>query len=211
MKALKVVFFTLLLLVLAMNRSFAQLDVYMNPRVSLFDGKFGKEYTGIGFEFGATLQDPSKPWAGGIHYQGNWLGTIDETPYSPYLHVLLNTFSFHYGAKRSIHKFFHPFAYGVAGMNVLSFTDPELGEEADAFFNTITFNYGLKTGVQLGSGAWRGEIKLDYLRSTRSRYLVADTFWDAYEANADFRDHVRRSTLNNISFGLGVVYVFGLE
>lgn len=200
-----------LICMLISHRSQAQFDAFINPRVSVFEGNFGKAFTGIGFELGLTIQDPDKPWAGGVHYQGNFLGAVDNTAYSPYLHVLLSSFNFHYGAKQSINSFIHPYAYGIAGLRVLSYNDPDLGSDADAFFNTFTFTYGIKTGVQLGSGQWRADLKIDYLRGSSSRYMVEETFQQAYDANADFRDFVRRSTLNNISFGIGVVYVMGSE
>ena len=199
-----------LLLLMVCHQSHAQLDIFANPRVSFFEGKFGKEYTGIGFELGFTAQpDPEKPWAGGIHYHGNFLGMVDGTPFSPEMNVFLNTFSAHFGGKRTIHRFFHPYAYAVAGLRVLSFKDTELEADDEAFFDTFTFTYGLKTGLQLGAKQWRVELKLDYLRGSTSRYLVEETFLDAYEANKGFRDFTRRSTMNNLSPGIGVVYVFG--
>lgn len=207
MKSIRISLPALLLLMLLHHQSQAQLDAFASPRVSVFQGSFGQAFTGIGFELGFTLQDPVKPWAGGFHYQGNFLGSIDETAYAPYLHVLLNSFNFHFGGKGSINSFIHPYAYGIAGLRVLSYTDPDLGSDAEAFFNTFTLTYGIKTGIQVGSGQWRADLKLDYVRGSSTRYLVEETFQEAYEVNADYMDFVKRSPLNNIALGIGVVYV----
>ncbi len=211
MKAIANFLLTLLLLVFIVHQSQAQLDLFVNPRVTSFDGMAAKEFIGPGLELGLSIQDPTKLWVGGIHYQGNFLGSVEETPYSPYLNIALHSFNLHYGAKSSLNSFFHPYAYGIAGFRILSYTDPQFDSEAEEFFNTLTLTYGLKAGIQLGSGQWRGDLKFDYLRGTRTRYLVEDTFREAYEAGADFRDFTRKSPLHNISVGLGLVYVLGWE
>ncbi|WP_224997377.1 hypothetical protein [Cesiribacter sp. SM1] len=204
MKSIAISLFCLLCLQL---QGYAQLDIFLKGRTTDYRGSFGNTYSGLGLEAGLTINAEKNVLAGGVHFNSNWLGALPATAYTPELEVYSNTFCLHYGGKATLGKYFHPFAFAVAGFRTLKFSDPSLGESYDPFFNSLTPTFGARAGLQIGGRKWRIEGSIDYLSGTYAKYLTTQSITNAEKTGRPYRDFAAKSLMNNLSVGLGVVYV----
>ncbi len=178
-------------------------DLSLKLRASGFGGKFGENYNAIGYEPSVTIRPTEKPWAGGLSYSQNILahdGTSD-------LDVEITLMNVHAGARFTIAKYFHPFAYALLGFRFMDYENNNLPDETSPVFSSFTLGYGGRAGLQIGKNKWRFETHLEYLTGTSARYLTPAAFRRATEEDEDYRDYTYRSPVTAVTIGAGIAYV----
>ncbi|WP_162427181.1 hypothetical protein [Pontibacter pudoricolor] len=185
---------------------FAQVDVSLKARVTGFGGKFGDTYAAIGYEPTLLIKPSEKPWAGGISYSRNIL-VFDANSDMRAGMSILNT---HFGAKTTVARYFHPFAYALLGLRFMTYENDDHPSESSSGFTSISLGYGARTGLQIGGDKWRFEGSIEYLSGTTSRYLTPASFSRATQEGGAYRNYTSLTAINGVTVAAGIVYVIDL-
>ena len=180
-----------------------EVDVTLKGRVTGFAGTFGETYSAIGYEPSLTIKPGARAWAGGVSYSRNLLNYDANSA----LKADMSLLTFHAGARTTVARYFHPFAYALAGFRFMSYENEDLPSESSPVFSSVSLSYGARTGVQVGGRKWCFEGSLEYLSGTNSRYLTPETFRKASESGKSYRDVTQRSPISAFTVGVGITYV----
>ncbi|MER2997972.1 hypothetical protein [Pontibacter populi] len=203
MKAFKASVLVLTCLVLLPVVASAQIDVSLKARVTGFGGRFGDTYSAIGYEPTVIIKPSAKPWAGGLSYSQNILVFDANSD----MKADMSIFNTHFGAKATVAKYFHPFAYGLLGLRLMSYENTDLPSESSPVFTSVSMGYGARTGLQIGGKKWRFEGSVEYLSGTTSRFLTPEAFNRATQEGGEYRNYTSHTSINGVTIAVGVVYI----
>jgi hypothetical protein len=207
MKAFKASILVLACFVLVPIVGVAQeVDISLKARVTGFAGRFGDTYAAIGYEPTLLIKPSEKPWAGGLSYSRNILAFDNNSDMKAGMSIL-NT---HFGAKATVARYFHPFAYALLGLRFMSYEKDDFSSESSSGFTSVSLGYGARTGLQIGGRKWRFEGSIEYLSGTTSRYLTPESFSKATQEGGAYRNYTSLTSINGVTVAAGIVYVIDL-
>lgn len=184
-----------------------QADVSLKARGTGFYGRFGDSYAALGYESALTVTSKHNDFAFGAIYTKNLLAHDEAGQYGNSLAGKMNLVMFSGGAKKTVAKYFHPFAYVLFGFRFMSYANEAVSPE-EPLFTSFSLGYGARTGLQIGGNKWRFEGSIDYLTGTKSKYVTGESFKRASETGQSYRDFAGRSPITGINIGVGIVRVF---